>query len=168
MYWGEPGTNGQHSFYQLIHQGTELIPADFIGFTHSLNPLGNHHDLLTANVFAQTEALAFGKTAEQVAAEGTPDWLVPHRVFEGNRPSNTMLLERLTPHALGTLVALYEHSVFVQGTVWSDQLLRSVGRRAGQGARQEGGRRAVAPAEPELAHDSSTNALIRRYRAARQ
>ncbi len=119
MYWGEPGTNGQHSFYQLIHQGTELIPVDFIGFTHSLNPLGNHHDLLTANVFAQGEALAFGKTAAQVAEEGTPDWLVPHRVFDGNRPSNTLLLERLTPYALGTLVALYEHSVFVQGTIWS-------------------------------------------------
>ncbi|MCU1656835.1 MAG: Glucose-6-phosphate isomerase, partial [Pseudonocardiales bacterium] len=119
VYWGEPGTNGQHSFYQLIHQGTELVPADFIGFTHSLNPIGQHHDLLTANVFAQAEALAFGKTAEEVAAEGTPGWLVPHRVFEGNRPSNTLLLDSLTPYALGTLVALYEHSVFVQGTVWS-------------------------------------------------
>jgi glucose-6-phosphate isomerase len=119
VYWGEPGTNGQHSFYQLIHQGTELIPIDFLGFTHSLNPLGVHHDLLTANVFAQGEALAFGKTAQQVKDEGTDDRLVPHRVFEGNRPSNTMLLERLTPHALGTLVALYEHSVFTQGTIWS-------------------------------------------------
>src|SRR5581483_2481037 len=119
VYWGEPGTNGQHSFYQLIHQGTELIPCDFIGFTTTLNPLGNHHDLLTANVFAQTEALAFGKSAEQVKAEGTPDWLVPHRVFDGNRPSNTLLAQMLTPAALGKLVALYEHSVFTQGVIWN-------------------------------------------------
>ena len=118
IYWGEPGTNGQHSFYQLIHQGTKLIPCDFIGFCQSLNPLGVHHDLLMSNVFAQAEALAFGKTAEQVQAEGTPDWLIPHRVFEGNRPSNTILLERLTPDALGKLVALYEHSVFTQGAIW--------------------------------------------------
>ncbi len=133
VYWGEPGTNGQHSFYQLIHQGTRLIPADFIGFLHSLNPVpaaagATHHDLLTANVFAQTEALAFGKTADQVRAEGTPDWLVPHRVFEGNRPSNTLLLDRLTPTALGSLIALYEHSVFVQGTDLEHQLVRPVGR----------------------------------------
>jgi len=166
VFWGEPGTNGQHSFYQLIHQGTRLIPADFIGFLHSLNPLGNHHDLLTANVFAQTEALAFGKTAEQVAAEGTPPWLVPHRVFEGNRPTNTLLLESLTPAALGKLVALYEHSVFVQGTVWTinsfDQWGVELGKVLAKKVANE-----LSAAEPELAHDSSTNALIRRYRAAR-
>jgi glucose-6-phosphate isomerase len=165
VYWGEPGTNGQHSFYQLIHQGTRLIPADFIGFLHTLNPLGRHHDLLTANVFAQTEALAFGKTAAAVAAEGTPDWLVPHRVFEGNRPSNTMLLERLTPAALGKLVALYEHSVFVQGTVWDinsfDQWGVELGKVLAKKVADELG------SDAELAHDSSTNALIRRYRAAR-
>jgi glucose-6-phosphate isomerase len=167
VFWGEPGTNGQHSFYQLIHQGTRLIPADFIGFLHSLNPLGNHHDLLTANVFAQTEALAFGKTADEVAAEGTPAWLVPHRVFEGNRPSNTLLLESLTPAALGKLVALYEHSVFVQGTVWSinsfDQWGVELGKVLAKKVANE-----LSAAEPEFAHDSSTNALIRRYRAARQ
>ena len=167
VFWGEPGTNGQHSFYQLIHQGTRLIPADFIGFLHSLNPFGNHHDLLTANVFAQTEALAFGKTADEVAAEGTPAWLVPHRAFEGNRPSNTLLLESLTPAALGKLVALYEHSVFVQGTVWSinsfDQWGVELGKVLAKKVADE-----LSAAEPELAHDSSTNALIRRYRAARQ
>ena len=167
VFWGEPGTNGQHSFYQLIHQGTRLIPADFIGFLHSQNPLGNHHDLLTANVFAQTEALAFGKTAEEVAAEGTPAWLVPHRVFEGNRPSNTLLVESLTPAALGKLVALYEHSVFVQGTVWSinsfDQWGVELGKVLAKKVANE-----LSAADPELAHDSSTNALIRRYRAARQ
>jgi glucose-6-phosphate isomerase len=166
VYWGEPGTNGQHSFYQLIHLGTRLIPADFIGFMHTLNPLGRHHDLLTANVFAQSEALAFGKTAAAVAAEGTPDWLVPHRVFEGNRPSNTMLLERLTPAALGKLVALYEHSVFVQGTVWSinsfDQWGVELGKVLAKKVADE------LESESELAHDSSTNALIRRYRAARR
>ena len=166
VYWGEPGTNGQHSFYQLIHQGTRLIPADFIGFLHTLNPLGRHHDLLTANVFAQSEALAFGKTAAAVAAEGTPDWLVPHRVFEGNRPSNTMLLERLTPAALGKLVALYEHSVFVQGTVWSvnsfDQWGVELGKVLAKKVADE------LESESELAHDSSTNALIRRYRSARR
>jgi len=167
VYWGEPGTNGQHSFYQLIHQGTELIPVDFIGFTHSLNPLGSHHDLLTANVFAQGEALAFGKTAEQVASEGTPDWLVPHRVFDGNRPSNTMLLERLTPYALGTLVALYEHTVFVQGTIWSINSFDQWGVELGKVLAKKVADELSAPAEPELAHDSSTNALIRRYRAAR-
>jgi glucose-6-phosphate isomerase len=170
VYWGEPGTNGQHSFYQLIHQGTELIPADFIGFTHSLNPLpaadgATHHDLLTANVFAQAEALAFGKTAEQVAAEGTPDWLVPHRVFEGNRPSNVLLLDRLTPHALGTLVALYEHSVFVQGTVWSVNSFDQWGVELGKVLAKKVAGELTADA-PDLQHDSSTNALIRRYRAA--
>jgi glucose-6-phosphate isomerase len=166
VYWGEPGTNGQHSFYQLIHQGTELIPCDFIGFTHSLNPLGEHHDLLTANVFAQTEALAFGKNAEQVRAEGTPDWLVPHRVFEGNRPSNTLLLERLTPHALGTLVALYEHSVFTQGTIWSVNSFDQWGVELGKVLAKKVAGELSAEQDPELEHDSSTNALIRRYRAA--
>jgi glucose-6-phosphate isomerase len=171
VYWGEPGTNGQHSFYQLIHQGTLIVPADFIGFTHSLNPLvtpdgASHHDLLNANVFAQTEALAFGKTAEQVAAEGTPDWLVPHRVFTGNRPSNTLLLERLTPFALGTLVALYEHSVFVQGTVWSVNSFDQWGVELGKVLAKKVAGELAADDEPELAHDSSTNALIRRYRAA--
>jgi glucose-6-phosphate isomerase len=172
VYWGEPGTNGQHSFYQLIHQGTRLIPADFIGFLHSLNPLAaaggtSHHDLLTANVFAQTEALAFGKTADQVRAEGTPDWLVPHRVFEGNRPSNTILLEELTPSALGSLIALYEHSVFVQGTVWSINSFDQWGVELGKVLAKKVADELAAPSEPELTHDSSTNALIRRYRAAR-
>jgi glucose-6-phosphate isomerase len=168
VFWGEPGTNGQHSFYQLIHQGTRLIPADFIGFLHSLNPLGNHHDLLTANVFAQTEALAFGKTPDQVAAEGTPAWLVPHRVFEGNRPSNTLLLDSLTPATLGKLVALYEHSVFVQGTVWSINSFDQWGVELGKVLAKKVADELSAPAERDLAHDSSTNALIRRYRAARQ
>ncbi len=167
VYWGEPGTNGQHSFYQLIHQGTRLIPADFIGFLHSLNPLGAHHDLLNANVFAQTEALAFGKTAEQVKAEGTPDWLVPHRVFEGNRPSNTLLLERLTPAALGKLIALYEHSVFVQGTVWSVNSFDQWGVELGKVLAKKVADELSAETDPDLTHDSSTNALIRRYRAAR-
>jgi glucose-6-phosphate isomerase len=167
VYWGEPGTNGQHSFYQLLHQGTELVPCDFIGFTHSLNPLGPHHDLLTANVFAQTEALAFGKTAEQVAAEGTPEALVPHRVFEGNRPSNTMLLDRLTPRALGTLVALYEHSVFVQGTVWDINSFDQWGVELGKVLAKRVAAELTAEDEPPLTHDSSTNALIRKYRAAR-
>jgi glucose-6-phosphate isomerase len=172
VYWGEPGTNGQHSFYQLIHQGTLLIPADFIGFTHSLNPLpaageSSHHDLLTANVFAQSEALAFGKTAEQVKAEGTDDALVPHRVFEGNRPSNTLLLDRLTPHALGTLVALYEHSVFTQGTIWSVNSFDQWGVELGKVLAKKVADQLSSSDEPELAHDSSTNALIRRYRAAR-
>ncbi|MDP9116301.1 MAG: glucose-6-phosphate isomerase [Actinomycetota bacterium] len=165
VYWGEPGTNGQHSFYQLIHQGTELIPADFIGFLQSLNPIGEHHALLNANVFAQTEALAFGKTAEQVAAEGTPDWLVPHRVFDGNRPSNTILLDRLTPAALGSLVALYEHSVFVQGTVWSVNSFDQWGVELGKVLAKRVAAELTAAEEPELSHDSSTNALIRRYRA---
>ena len=173
VYWGEPGTNGKHSFYQLIHQCTELIPVDFIGFTRSLNPLpapggSSHHDLLTANVFAQGEALAFGKTPEQVEAEGTPDWLVPHRVFEGNRPSNTLLLDELTPRTLGMLVALYEHSVFTQGTIWSVNSFDQWGVELGKVLAKKVAGELSAPDEPELAHDSSTNALIRRYRAARQ
>ncbi len=168
VYWGEPGTNGQHSFYQLIHQGTELIPCDFIGFIHSLNPFGEHHDLLTANVFAQTEALAFGKTADQVAAEGTPDWLVPHRVFEGNRPSNTLLVDRLTPRALGSLIALYEHSVFVQGVIWSVNSFDQWGVELGKVLAKKVADELTAGTEPDLAHDSSTNALIRRYRTARR
>jgi glucose-6-phosphate isomerase len=168
VYWGEPGTNGQHSFYQLIHQGTELIPADFVGFTHSLNPIGEHHDLLTANVFAQGEALAFGKTPEQVKEEGTADWLVPHRVFEGNRPSNTLLLDRLTPFAVGTLIALYEHSVFTQGTIWSINSFDQWGVELGKVLAKRVAGELESSAEPDLQHDSSTNALIRRYRAARQ
>jgi glucose-6-phosphate isomerase len=168
VYWGEPGTNGQHSFYQLIHQGTLLIPADFIGFLHSLNPIGAHHDLLNANVFAQSEALAFGKTADEVRAEGTVDDLVPHRVFEGNRPSNTLLLDRLTPFALGTLVALYEHSVFTQGTVWSINSFDQWGVELGKVLAKTVAGELSSDAEPELRHDSSTNALIRRYRAARR
>jgi glucose-6-phosphate isomerase len=164
IYWGEPGTNGQHSFYQLIHQGTRLIPADFIGFAQTLNPLGRHHDLLLANVFAQTEALAFGKTAEQVKAEGTPDWLIPHRVFEGDRPSNTLLLERLTPAALGKLVALYEHSVFVQGVIWQIDSFDQWGVELGKSLAQRIIPELEAETAPELSHDSSTNALIRRYR----
>ncbi len=168
VFWGEPGTNGQHSFYQLIHQGTRLIPCDFIGFEHSLNPLADHHDLLTANVFAQTEALAFGKTADQVRAEGTPDWLVPHRVFEGNRPTNTLLLERLTPAALGKLVALYEHSVFTQGTIWGINSFDQWGVELGKALASRIAGELTAADEPELDHDSSTSALIRRYRNARR
>ncbi len=169
VYWGEPGTNGQHSFYQLIHQGTRLIPCDFIGFGQSLNPLGEHHDLLMANVFAQAEALAFGKTAEEVKAEGTPDWLVPHRTFEGNRPSNTILPERLTPATLGKLVALYEHSVFTQGDDLAHQLVRPVGRRAGQGAGPADHPRAGEQGRAASSeHDSSTNTLIRRYRKLKE
>jgi glucose-6-phosphate isomerase len=164
VYWGEPGTNGQHSFYQLIHQGTRLIPCDFIGFAHALNPLGRHHDLLIANVLAQTEALAFGKTAEQVKAEGTPDALVPHRVFEGNRPSNTLLLERLTPNALGKLVALYEHQVFTQGTIWNINSFDQWGVELGKALAQRIVPELESKTEPALNHDSSTNALIRRYR----
>ena len=164
IYWGEPGTNGQHSFYQLIHQGTRLIPCDFIAFCASLNPLGRHHDTLLANVFAQTEALAFGKTAEQVKAEGTPDWLVPHRVFEGNRPSNTLLLDRLTPAALGKLVALYEHSVFTQGVIWQIDSFDQWGVELGKALAQRIIPQLESKAEPKLEHDSSTNALIRRYR----
>ena len=164
IYWGEPGTNGQHSFYQLIHQGTRLIPCDFIAFGKALNPLGRHHDILIANVCAQTEALAFGKTAKQVKAEGTPDWLVPHRVFEGNRPSNTLLLDRLTPEALGKLVALYEHSVFTQGTIWQIDSFDQWGVELGKVLAQRIIPELESKTEPKLNHDSSTNALIRRYR----
>jgi glucose-6-phosphate isomerase len=163
IYWGEPGTNGQHSFYQLIHQGTRLIPCDFIAFGQALNPLGRHHDMLLANVFAQTEALAFGKTPEQVKAEGTPDWLVPHRVFAGNRPSNTILMERLTPAALGKLVALYEHSVFTQGTIWDIDSFDQWGVELGKALAQRIIPELESKTEPELCHDSSTNNLIRRY-----
>jgi glucose-6-phosphate isomerase len=164
IYWGEPGTNGQHSFYQLIHQGTRLIPCDFIAFARTLNPLGRHHDMLLANVFAQTEALAFGKTADQVKAEGTPDWLVPHRLFEGNRPSNTLLLEELTPTALGRLVALYEHSVFTQGAIWHIDSFDQWGVELGKALAQRIAPELESAGEPKLEHDSSTNALIRRYR----
>jgi len=164
IYWGEPGTNGQHSFYQLIHQGTRLIPCDFIAFGVPLNPLGRHHDILLANVFAQTEALAFGKTPEQVKAEGTPDWLVPHRVFKGNRPSNTILAARLTPETLGKLVALYEHSVFTQGAIWNINSFDQWGVELGKALAQRIIPELESPAEPRLGHDSSTNTLIRRYR----
>jgi len=168
IYWGEPGTNGQHSFYQLIHQGTRLIPCDFIAFARALNPLGRHHDILLANIFAQAEALAFGKTAAEVAADGTPDWLVPHRAFEGNRPSNTLLLDRLTPGALGKLVALYEHSVFTQGTIWHIDSFDQWGVELGKVLAQRIIPELESAAEPHLTHDSSTNALIRRYRKSRQ
>jgi glucose-6-phosphate isomerase len=164
IYWGEPGTNGQHSFYQLIHQGTRLIPCDFIAFGQSLNPIGRHHDMLLANVCAQTEALAFGKTPAQVKAEGMPDWLVPHRVFEGNRPSNTILAEKLTPEILGKLIALYEHSVFTQGTVWHIDSFDQWGVELGKVLAQRIIPEVENKAEPVLAHDSSTNNLIRRYR----
>jgi glucose-6-phosphate isomerase len=164
IIWGEPGTNGQHSFYQLIHQGTKLIPCDFIGFCEALNPLGNHHDLLMSNVFAQAEALAFGKTSEEVRAEGTPDWLVPHRTFEGNRPSNVILAERLTPETLGKLVALYEHSVFTQGTIWQIDSFDQWGVELGKVLAKRIIPELEAAEEPSLSHDSSTNALIRRYR----
>ncbi len=167
IYWGEPGTNGQHSFYQLIHQGTKLVPCDFIAFGHSLNPLGRHQDLLIANVFAQTEALAFGKTADEVRAEGTAEWLVPHRTFEGNRPSNTLLLERLTPDALGKLVALYEHLVFTQGVVWQIDSFDQWGVELGKALAQRIVPQLESQDEPALAHDSSTNTLIRRYRKMR-
>lgn len=165
IFWGEPGTNGQHSFYQLIHQGTKLIPCDFIGFAKTLNPLGNHHDLLMANVFAQTEALAFGKTAEEVKAEGTPDWLVPHRVFEGNRPSNTILVENLTPEALGKLVALYEHSVFTQGAIWQIDSFDQWGVELGKVLAKRIIGELEGPASGK--HDSSTNTLIARYKKQR-
>jgi glucose-6-phosphate isomerase len=167
IYWGEPGTNGQHSFYQLIHQGTKLIPCDFIGFGRSLNPLGDHHNLLMSNVFAQAEALAFGKTAEQVKAEGTADWLVPHRTFEGNRPSSTLLAEQLTPEVLGALVALYEHSVFTQGAIWNIDSFDQWGVELGKVLATRIIPELQAAEEPQLAHDSSTNALIRRYRGMR-
>ena len=168
VYWGEPGTNGQHSFYQLIHQGTRLIPCDFIAFGKPLNPLGRHHDMLLANVFAQTEALAFGKTPEEVRAEGTSDWLVPHRVFEGNRPSNTILAERLTPATLGKLVALYEHSVFTQGTIWNIDSFDQWGVELGKVLAQRIIPELESQAEPTLKHDSSTNCLIRRYRKLKE
>ncbi len=167
IFWGEPGTNGQHSFYQLIHQGTRTIPCDFIGFMRSNNPLGNHHDLLMSNVFAQSEALAFGKTPEQVRAEGTPEPVVPHRVMEGNRPSNTILAERLDPHTLGTLIALYEHSAFTQGTVWGIDSFDQWGVELGKALAVAIIPELEADEEPQLGHDSSTNALIRRYRQAR-
>jgi glucose-6-phosphate isomerase len=164
VYWGEPGTNGQHSFYQLIHQGTRLIPCDFIAFGHALTPLGQHHDMLLSNVFAQAEALAFGKTAEEVRAEGTRKGLVPHRVFEGNRPSNVILADRLTPEALGKLVALYEHSVFTQGTIWNINSFDQWGVELGKALAQRIIPELEAPSVPDLKHDSSTNNLIRRYR----
>jgi glucose-6-phosphate isomerase len=168
IYWGEPGTNGQHSFYQLIHQGTRLIPCDFIAFLQPLNPLGRHHDMLIANVCAQTEALAFGKTPAQVEAEGTPKWLVPHRVFEGNRPSNTILAEKLTPETLGKLVALYEHSVFTQGAIWNIDSFDQWGVELGKVLAQRIIPELESKTEPQLAHDSSTNNLIRYYRKSKQ
>jgi len=168
IYWGEPGTNGQHSFYQLIHQGTKVIPCDFIGFSQTLNPLGEHHDLLMANVFAQTEALAFGKTAEQVKRDGVPDFEVPHRTFDGNHPTSTILAERLTPEVLGELVALYEHSVFTQGTIWNINSFDQWGVELGKVLAKRIVPELQGAQEPALAHDSSTNALIRRYRAARR
>ena len=168
IYWGEPGTNGQHSFYQLIHQGTRLIPCDFIAFIKTRNPLGRHHDILMANVLAQSEALAFGKTAEQVKTEGTPDWLVPHRVFEGNRPSNTILAKRLTPETLGKLVALYEHCVFTQGNIWSINSFDQWGVELGKVLAQRIVSELESKTEPNLEHDSSTNYLIRRYRKQKE
>jgi glucose-6-phosphate isomerase len=168
VYWGEPGTNGQHSFYQLIHQGTRLIPCDFIAFYRTLNPLGRHHDILLANVFAQAEALAFGKTEEQVKAEGTPDWLVPHRLFEGNRPSNTILAERLTPETLGKLVALYEHSVFTQGTIWNIDSFDQWGVELGKQLAQRIIPELDSKEKPALKHDSSTNNLIDQYRKSKE
>jgi glucose-6-phosphate isomerase len=170
VFWGEPGTNGQHSFYQLIHQGTAIIPCELIGFNRSLNQLGDHHDLLMANVFAQAEALAFGKTADEVRAEGTEESLVPHRVFEGNRPTIVLLADMLTPHVLGSLVALYEHSVFTQGVVWGinsfDQWGVELGKQLAQRIAPE--LSAADDGDATLAHDSSTSALIRRYRARRR
>jgi glucose-6-phosphate isomerase len=164
IYWGEPGTNGQHSFYQLIHQGTRLIPCDFIAFGKTLNPIGRHHDILLANVFAQAEALAFGKTKKEVEADGTPAWLAPHRIFDGNRPSNTILLEQLTPAALGKLVALYEHSVFTQGAIWKIDSFDQWGVELGKVLAQRIILELESPKEEILKHDSSTNALIKRYR----
>ncbi|MGC4007406.1 MAG: glucose-6-phosphate isomerase [Pirellulales bacterium] len=166
IYWGEPGTNGQHSFYQLIHQGTRRIACDFLGFTNSLNPLGKHHDLLMANMFAQSEALAFGKTAEEVKAEGAKEALVPHRTFEGNRPSNTMFMEKLTPSMLGKLVALYEHSVYTAGIVWNINPFDQWGVELGKVLANRIAPELESSAEPKLAHDSSTNTLIKRYRKA--
>jgi glucose-6-phosphate isomerase len=167
IFWGEPGTNGQHSFYQLIHQGTKLIPCDFIVFAHTLNPLGDHHDILVSNVFAQAEALAFGKTIEEVKAQGTPDWLAPHRAFEGNRPSNVILADRLTPETLGKLVALYEHSVFTQGAIWNINPFDQWGVELGKALANRIMPELTASAAPELSHDGSTNALIRKYRKMR-
>jgi glucose-6-phosphate isomerase len=164
VYWGEPGTNGQHSFYPLFHQGTALIPCDFIAFVEPIHPLGRHHDILLANVLAQSEALAFGKTPEQVKAEGTPEWLVPHRVFEGNRPSNTIFVKRLTPESLGTLVALYEHAVFTQGVIWNIDSFDQWGVELGKVLAQRIIPELETTTEPALGHDSSTNHLIRRYR----
>jgi glucose-6-phosphate isomerase len=168
IYWGEPGTNGQHSFYQLIHQGTKLVPCDFIAFCQSLNPVGRHHDLLMANVFAQAEALAFGKTADEVRADGVPEWLVPHKTFPGNRPSNVLLLEKLTPFALGTLVALYEHIVFTQGVIWDIGSFDQWGVELGKVLASKIVPELEAAQEPDLQHDSSTNTLIRRYRRFRR
>jgi glucose-6-phosphate isomerase len=168
IYWGEPGTNGQHSFYQLIHQGTKLIPCDFIGFLQPLNPLGRHHDLLLANMLAQAEALAFGKTRQEVLAEGTPAWLAPHKVFEGNRPSSTILLERLTPAALGKLVALYEHSVFTQGAIWGIDSFDQWGVELGKALAARIIPELETGSEGQLNHDSSTNTLIRRYRNSKE
>jgi glucose-6-phosphate isomerase len=168
IYWGEPGTNGQHSFYQLIHQGAKLIPCDFIGFARSLNPLGNHHEILMANLFAQSEALAFGKTAQELKAEGTPDWLVPHRTFGGNRPSTTILAEKLTPETLGKLVALYEHSVFTQGVIWNIDSFDQWGVELGKVLAKRIIPELESENESQLGHDSSTNALIRRYRSSKQ
>jgi glucose-6-phosphate isomerase len=167
VFWGEPGTNGQHSFYQLIHQGTKLIPVDLIGFAQPLDPIADEHDILMSNVFAQAEALAFGKTEEEVRAEGTAEAVVPHRVFEGNRPTNVILAERLTPGVLGSLVALYEHSVFTQGTVWGIDSFDQWGVELGKELAKRIIPELEAEAEPQLAHDSSTNALIRRYRATK-
>jgi glucose-6-phosphate isomerase len=168
VYFGEPGTNGQHSFYQLIHQGTRLIPCDFIAFGRSLNPVGRHHDILLANVLAQSEALAFGKTAEEVRAEGIPDWLVPHRVFNGNRPSNTILAERLSPETLGKLVALYEHIVFTQGAIWNIDSFDQWGVELGKVLAQRIIPELESKTEPSLSHDSSTNKLIRHYRKMKE
>jgi glucose-6-phosphate isomerase len=168
IYWGEPGTNGQHSFYQLIHQGTRLIPVDLIGFGKTLNPLGDHHDILSSNVFAQAQALAFGKTEEEVRAEGTPDAVVPHRVMEGNRPTNVILAERLTPFVLGSLVALYEHSVFTQGTIWQIDSFDQWGVELGKVLAVAIIPELTSDEEPDLEHDSSTNALIRHYRALKR
>ena len=168
IYWGEPGTNGQHSFYQLIHQGTKLIPCDFIGCAQTLNPVGQHHDLLMSNLFAQSEALAFGKSIEQVLAEGTPEWLAPHRVFAGNRPSSTILIDRLTPETLGKLIALYEHSVFTQGAIWNINPFDQWGVELGKQLAKKIMPELESASEPMLQHDSSTNALIRRYRQRRQ
>jgi glucose-6-phosphate isomerase len=168
IYWGEPGTNGQHSFYQLIHQGTKLIPCDFIGFVQPLNPLGRHHDLLLANAFAQAEALAFGKTPQEVESEGIPEWLAPHRTFKGNRPSSTILLERLTPAALGKLVALYEHSVFTQGVIWGIDSFDQWGVELGKALAVRIIPELETGAKSQLKHDSSTNTLIRRYRKSKE